>query len=74
MFGDLDRLIVIDIDERHIVLLEHIAQAALGDEIFDVAPVPRPLGDDDLGGPLALAQLDDGADDAADSVLITLSW
>ena len=45
-------------------LPQHVAQAALVDEVLDVPPVPRPLGDDDLAGPLALAQLDDGVDDA----------
>ncbi len=59
----LDRLVVVEVDERHLVMPQHVAQAAGGHEVFDVAPVARPLGDDDLGRPLAAAQLDDGGDD-----------
>ena len=54
---------MIEIDEGHLVVAQHIAEAAGRDEILDVAPVSRPLGDDDLRGSFALAQLDDGGDD-----------
>ena len=44
-------------------MAQHVAQAAGRDQVLDVAPVARPLGDDDLGRPFAPAQLDDGGDD-----------
>ncbi len=58
----LDRLVVVEIDERHLVMSQHVAQAARRDQVLDVAPVAGPLGDDHLGGPFATAQLDDGGD------------
>src|SRR6266542_6135208 len=59
----LDRLVVVQIDERHLVMPQHVAQAACRDNVLDVAAVPRSLGDDHLGSALALAQLDDRGDD-----------
>ena len=57
------RLVVVQVDERDAMVPQHVAQAAGLHQVLDVAPVPRPLGDDHLGGSLALAQLDGGSDD-----------
>src|ERR1043166_7993596 len=45
-------------------MLEDIAEAALADEVFDIAPVSGAFRDDDIGCPLALAKLDDCGHDA----------
>ena len=56
----LHRLVVVEVHEGHLAGPQHVAQARGGDQVLDVAPVARPLGDDHLGGSLAAAQLDDG--------------
>ena len=59
----LDRLVVVEVDERDLVMAQHVAEAAGGDEVFDVAPVAGAFRDQHLGGALAAAQFDHGGDD-----------
>ena len=44
-------------------MAEDVAEATGLNEVFDIPPVPRPFGDNDLFGTFRLAQFDDRRDD-----------